>query len=184
MHDENLSSERSSLYSLLVMSNHSRWRVHAQCDDIPWTREAATCKVKGFDGYLYEACWINPHDAEMRGIKDGDIVRVFNERGGVLCGARVFERIMAGVISIDHGARTDTIIPGKLDRGGAINAISPENITSTHCAGQATSGFLAELERVSPEQMGRWMSEYPDAFNRDYDPASGLRFDAWIQGEK
>ena len=26
-------------YPLLMMSNHGRWRVHAQCDDIPWTRE-------------------------------------------------------------------------------------------------------------------------------------------------
>jgi len=34
-------------YPLLVMSNHGRWRVHAQCDDITWTREAPTCKVKG-----------------------------------------------------------------------------------------------------------------------------------------
>ncbi len=183
-HDENLSSERSKLYPLLVMSNHSRWRVHAQCDDIPWTREAATCKVKGFDGYLYEACWLNPRDAEKRGLKDGDIIKVFNERGATLCGARVFERIMPGVISIDHGARADYIVPGKLERGGAINTIAPEGLTSKHCAGQATTGFLADVERVSPEQMGRWMSEYPEAFNREYDPASGLRFDRWIEGGK
>ena len=116
-HDENLSSERRKNYPLLVMSNHSRWRVHAQCDDIPWTREAATCKVKGFDGYLYEACWINTGDARKSGIADGDIVKVFNERGGVLCGAFVSERIMPGVISIDHGARADSHHPGKTGPG-------------------------------------------------------------------
>ena len=181
-HDESLSSERGKLYSLLVMSNHSRWRVHAQCDDIPWTREAPTCKVKGFDGYLYEACWINSDDAAERGIADGDIVNVYNERGGVLCGAFVSERIMPGVISIDHGARADNIVPGKLDRGGAINTIAPAGLTSKHCAGQATTGFLAEVEKVTPEQMGKWMAEYPEAFNRDYDQASGLRFDAWYEG--
>jgi trimethylamine-N-oxide reductase (cytochrome c) len=182
-HDERLSSKRASEYSLLLMSNHSRWRVHAQCDDISWTREALTCKIKGFDGYLYEACWIHPQDAEKRGIKDGDIVKVFNERGGVLCGARVWERIMPGVISIDHGARADSIIHGKLDRGGAINTITPAGLTSRHCAGEATSGFLADIEKVTPEQMGKWMTEYPDAFERKYDPASGLRFDAWVKGD-
>ena len=162
------------------MSNHGRWRVHAQCDDIPWTKEAVTGKVKGFDGYQYEPCWIHPSTAAKRGIKDGDIVRVYNERGSVLCGALVWERIMPGVLSIDHGARADFIIPCQLDRGGAINTISPEGLTSRHAAGQATSGFLAEVERVSMEQMEQWRIEYPDAFAREYDPASGLRFNGWV----
>lgn len=183
-HDERLSSKRAKAYPLLVMSNHGRWRVHAQCDDISWTREILTCKVKGFDGYMYEPCWINPKDAKKRGIKTGDIVKVYNERGAVLCGAIVWERIMPGVISIDHGARADFIIPGKLDRGGAINTIAPEAIISKHCAGQATSGFLAEVEKVTPKQMEEWMEKYPEAFKREYDPASGLRFNAWIEGAK
>ena len=88
---------------------------------------------------------------------------------------------MPGVISIDHGARADFIIPGKLDRGGAINTITPEGIISKHCGGQATSGFLADVEKVNPRQMDAWMAEYPDAFKREYDPGSGLRFNAWIQ---
>ncbi len=183
-HDERISSERAKLYPLLLMSNHGRWRVHAQCDDITWTREAYTGKVLGFDGYKYEPCWINPNDAKARGIKDGDIVKIFNERGAVLCGARVFERVMPGVVSVDHGARADAIIPGKLDRGGAINCVTPAGLTSKNCAGQATSGFLVNIEKVTPEQMGKWMSEYPDAFNREYDPDSGLRFDAWVEGRK
>ena len=116
-HDERMSSKRAQAYPLLVMSNHGRWRVHAQADDIPWSKEAVTGKVRGFDGYLYEPCWIHPSTAAERGIADGDIVRVYNERGSVLCGALVWERIMPGVLSIDHGARTDYIIPERLDRG-------------------------------------------------------------------
>ena len=179
-HDERLSSQRALDYPLLIMSNHGRWRVHAQCDDISWTREAITAKVKGWDGYMYEPCWMNPEDAEKRGISNGDIIRVYNERGSVLCGALVWERIMPGVISIDHGARVDYIIPGKLDRGGAINTIAPRGLVSKHCGGQATSGFLAEGERVDQAQMEEWRTSYPDAFNREYDAASGLRFNAWI----
>ena len=155
------------------MSNHGRWRVHAQCDDIPWTREALTCKVKGFDGYLYEPCWIHPADAEARGIKDGDIVKVFNERGGVLCGALVSERIMPGVISIDHGARADYHHPGQAGPGRRDQHHRAEGLTSKHCAGQATSGFLAEVEKVTMEQMEEWMTEYPEAFDARVRP--GLR---------
>jgi len=180
-HDERLSSPRARTYPLLCMTNHPRWRVHAQADDIPWTKEAFTGKIRGFDGYLYEPCWINPRDAEARGIKTGDIVRVFNERGSVLCGALVIERIMPSVVSVDHGARTDIIIPGKLDRGGAINLISPQGTSSKHAAGQATTAFLVEVERVSMEQMDEWRRQYPEAFERDYDYASGLKSTAWIE---
>jgi anaerobic selenocysteine-containing dehydrogenase len=181
-HDERLSSDRARKYPLLQMSNHGRWRVHAQCDDITWTRETPTCKVKGSDGYMYEPLWINPQDAAKRGIKHGDIVKVYNERGAVLGGAIVWERIMPGVVYMDHGARVDWIIPGELDRGGAINLISPYNITSKNCAGMATSGYLVEVEKVTLAQMEEWQKQYPEAFEREYDPASGLRFNAWVEG--
>jgi len=182
MHDERLSSKRTKKYPLLMMSNHGRWRVHAQCDDISWTREALTCKVKGPDGYMYEPLWIHPSDAAKRGIKNGDIVKVHNERGAVLGGALVWERIMPGVVYMDHGARVDSIIPGKLDRGGAIDLVSPDGLTSKNCVGMATSGFLVEVEKVSMAQMEQWQQQYPEAFEKEYDPASGLRFNAWVEG--
>jgi molybdopterin guanine dinucleotide-containing S/N-oxide reductase-like protein len=180
-HDERISSERARKYPLLLMSNHGRWRVHAQCDDISWTRETPTGKVKGWDGYMYEPLWLNPGTAAERGIKSGDIVKIYNERGIVLGGAYVTERLMPGVAYIDHGARVDSIVPGKLDRGGAINLISPIGISSKNAAGMATSGYLVEVERVGMAQMEEWKEQYPEAFEREYDPASGLRFNAWVE---
>jgi anaerobic selenocysteine-containing dehydrogenase len=180
-HDERLSSERAKKYPLLQMSNHGRWRVHAQCDDISWTREIQTCKVRGWDGYMYEPLWIHSSDATARGIKNGDIVKIYNERGAVLGGAIVWERIMPKVVYMDHGARVDSIIPGKLDRGGAIDLISPEGIISKHCAGEATSGYLVDVQKITASEMEEWKKLYPDAFERDYDPASGLKFNAWVE---
>jgi len=180
-HDERLSSERAGKYPLLLMSNHGRWRVHAQCDDITWTREIPTCKVRGYDGYMYEPLWMNPKDAAGRGIKNGDIVQVFNERGIVLCGAKVWERMMPGVVYVDHGARTDSIIPQEIDRGGAINLISPYNITSKNAAGMATSGYLVDVQKLSGKQLDEWRKKHPEAFERKYHPAAGLRFDAWVE---
>jgi trimethylamine-N-oxide reductase (cytochrome c) len=46
----------------------------------------------------------------------------------------------------------------------------------------ATSGYLAEVEKVTMAQMEEWRNKYPEAFERDYEPASGLRFNAWIEG--
>jgi trimethylamine-N-oxide reductase (cytochrome c) len=180
-HDERLSSNRARKYPLLLMSNHGRWRVHAQNDDISWMREIPTCKVKGHDGYLYEPCWMHPQTAAERGIKHGDIVKVFNERGDVLGGAFVTERLMPGVAYMDHGARVD-LITDRIDRGGAPNLIAPEEGVSKYCWGQATSGYLVQVEKVSLAQMEEWRQKYPDAFTRDYDQAAGLRFNAWVEG--
>ncbi len=182
MHDESLSSDRADMFPLLLVSNHSRWRVHSQADDISWTREALTCKVTGSDGYKYEPVWIHPKEAEKRGIKTGDIVKVFNERGIVLCGALVWERIREGVAYVDHGARYDPIIADKVDRGGAINTISPLGITSRNAVGMVASGFLVDVEKVKPEEWEKWRQENPAAFERAYDAAAGLRFDGWVEG--
>ncbi len=179
-HDEALSSKRAKKYPLLIMSNHPRWRVHAQCDDISWTREAPTCKVNGPDGYKYEPVWLNPALAEARGIKTGDIIKIFNERGTVLCGAYVTERVMPGIVYVDHGARYDPIVPGELDRGGAINTITPHNITSKNATGMVVSGFLVDIEKANMDEI---IDKYPEAFKRKYDPAAGVRFDAWVERE-
>jgi len=154
--------------------------MHSQCDDISWTHEILTGKVKGPDGYLYEPLWLHPKTAAERDIQTGDIVKAFNQRGAVLCGAIVWERIMPGIAYVDHGSRVDWIIPGELDRGGAINLISPIGCSSKNISGQATSGYLVEVERVPASQMEDWKKKYPEAFNREYDPASGLRFNAWV----
>ncbi len=185
-HDERISSERAAMFPLLMMSNHPRWRTHAQGDDITWTRETPTCKVLGADGYKYEPVWVNPGDAEKRGIKDGDIVKVYNERGVVLGGARVWERIMPGVTYVDHGARHDPIIPGYIDRGGAINTIAPYGVASKNACGQATSGYLVDVQKVTERDYQEWREMDPEAFDnafrREYDPAAGLRFNAWVEG--
>jgi len=182
-HDESLWGERAKKYTLLLITNHPRWRVHAQYDDITWLREIPTCKVKGPDGYMYEPIWINPVDAAKRGIQNGDIVKMYNDRGAVLGGAIVWDRIIAGAVYQDHGARLDEIIPGELDRGGSNNVIAPVwGESQKAIAGEATSGYLVEVEKVSGDQMEEWREKYPEAFSRPYDPAAGLRFDAWIEG--
>jgi hypothetical protein len=89
---------------------------------------------------------------------------------------------MPGVVYVDHGARHDPIDSGTIDRGGAINTIAPPGITSKNACGQATSGYLVEVQRVSMGEMDEWKNKYPDAFEREYDPASGLRFDSWVEG--
>jgi anaerobic selenocysteine-containing dehydrogenase len=169
-HEETLGTERSKKYPLLVMSNHPRWGVHSQHDDVTWFREIETGKVKGPDGYQYHPLWIHPLDAAKRGIGPGDVVSIYNERGTVLAGAYVTERIMPGVVGMDHGAKYDPIVPGEIDRGGAINTIVPRNTTSRNAVGMVVSGFLAEVEKTDLEAM---RAKYPEVFARECHPAAG-----------
>jgi trimethylamine-N-oxide reductase (cytochrome c) len=195
-HDESLDiengAEKCKTYPLILQSNHPRWRVHVQHDDIPWLREIPTCKVKGYDGYMYEPVWIHPKDAEARGIKPGDIVKVYNDRGIELGGAYLSERIIPGAIHMDHGARVDMINCDPADysergdkwinRGGTNNNISPYPPLSKNCPGMVVSSFLVEVAKVTGDEMQEWMEKYPEAFVRAYDPAYGLLFDAWVEG--
>jgi trimethylamine-N-oxide reductase (cytochrome c) len=159
-HQESLLHPRAKKYPLLLLSNHPRWRVHAQNDDIVWLREIY--KIRGPDGYLYEPVWIHPEDAAKRGIKEGDIVMIYNERGAVLAAAHITHRVIPGTVSIDHGSRVDLIsVEDKIDRGGAINLICPSKTTSKNAMGMVVSAFLVEVKKVNLDEL---KSKYPTAF--------------------
>jgi trimethylamine-N-oxide reductase (cytochrome c) len=178
-HDESLWGERCNDYPLLIVANPGKWRVHVQGDDIKWFREIETCKVKGKDGYLYEPCWLHPEDAAARGIQAGDIVKIYNERGIILTGARISERTIKGAVIVNKGSRVDPIAP-RVDRGGAANLISPDNQVSRNCRGFAVSGYLVEAAKLQDSEMDTWKAENPDAFARDYDPAIGINYVSWV----
>ena len=102
------------------------------------------------------------------------MVKIYNERGAVLAGAWVTERIRPGAVYIDHGARWDPIVPGELDRGGAINTITPHNITSKNAAGMVCSGFLVEVEKADLEALRKQVSGGVQNGPTTPTPVSGL----------
>jgi trimethylamine-N-oxide reductase (cytochrome c) len=181
LHDERLSGDRAKSYPLLCMSNHGRWRFHAQLDDHTWNREIDLMKIRAKDGYQYESAWINPRTAAARGIEYGDVIKVFNERGVVLCGAFPTERVREDVVYVDHGSRFDPIDPEGIDRGGAINLITPTAITSKKVTGMVVSGFLVDIAKVTDGEMAAWKERYPDAFSRTIDEGSGVCLAGWLR---
>ena len=50
---------------------------------------------------------------------------------------------------------------------------------SKNCGGQVGSGFLVEVKKVDIIEL---KEKYPEAFAKDYDPASGLWFRGWVEG--
>jgi trimethylamine-N-oxide reductase (cytochrome c) len=180
LHDERIGGVRHKKYPLLCMSNHGRWRFHAQLDDHKWNREIDRMKIRANDGYQYESAWLNPITAAKYDIVYGDVIKVYNERGIVLCAALPTERVMEDVIYVDHGARFDPINPEGIDRGGAINLITPTAITSKTVTGMVVSGFLVEIEKLEDSEMTEWKTKYPEAFARKIDDAAGVCLDGWM----
>ncbi len=69
--------------------------------------------------------WINPADAEPRGIEDGDMCRVFNEQGEIRIRAKVTGRIIPGVVSMPEGQWHNADMSGdRVDYGGCINTLT------------------------------------------------------------
>lgn len=81
-------------YPLMMLTAHSRYRVHSLFWTVPWLR-----------GDVYRhAVWLNIADAKRRSISDGDMVRVFNEKGEIVVPAYVTSRVMPGVTLVRQGA--------------------------------------------------------------------------------
>ena len=121
----------------------------------PGWQRLPTARVMGYDGYNYEPLWMNPADAEKRGIKNGDIVKVFNDRGAVLCGAYVTQRIIPSAVQTEHGCRLDPITE-KVDRGGLAALIGPDKgISKNNRAAMCSNEFLVEVEKLDPRRNGR-----------------------------
>ncbi|HUO71338.1 MAG TPA: molybdopterin-dependent oxidoreductase [Solirubrobacteraceae bacterium] len=87
-------------YPLTFLSTHTRFRTHSQFVNLPWLKEINN----GGEGFLE----INPVDAKPRGIKTGDVVAVFNDRGSMKVKARLTEGIKPGVVNCYQGG-WDTI---------------------------------------------------------------------------
>ncbi len=82
-------------YPLVFLSTHTRFRTHSQYVNLPWLKEVNN----GGQGFLE----INPRDASPRHIADGDVVRIFNDRGHLKVRARLTESMKPGVVNCYQG---------------------------------------------------------------------------------
>ncbi len=184
MDEDRFISQRANDYPLVQFSNVPEFAEHSMHGYIPWIRELT--KYIGWDGYAYERIMVHPTTAAERGIAEGDIVRVYNQRGSILAGAYVTERIIPGVLEIDKARGIDYIVTDEVDRGGSPNMLSPGDIGQSYrCSlSMVQNGYLVQLEKVTGDQMDEWRKNNPAAFARDYDPAYGPLFSGWVEGGK
>jgi anaerobic dimethyl sulfoxide reductase subunit A len=109
---EGVSDPLRKTYPLQMLGHHAVQRSHSTFDNVDYLREAHP-----------QAFWINTVDAKKRGIKNGDMVRVFNDRGEVHLPAFVTNRIAPGVTSMPQGAWYTPDANG-VDTRGCVNVLT------------------------------------------------------------
>jgi biotin/methionine sulfoxide reductase len=133
-----LGSAQAQRFPVHLVTNQPATRLHSQMD--PGSFSVGD-KVAG-----REPIRINTADAARRNIRDGDVVRVFNDRGACLAGAVVDDGIVPQVAVMATGAWLDQS-DGEAERHGNPNVLTLDIGTSKLTQGCAALTALVEIER-------------------------------------
>ena len=139
---ESLNSPKTRKYPFHLISPHPRWRTHSIFNNCTWLRETYEQEVT-----------INAADAGRLGIKTGDTVEVWNDRGRVVVPAYVTERVMPGVAVLHEGAWMD------LDEQGVDRAGNPDFLTldePSPAGAFAYNTVLANIAKTELEHRPGW----------------------------
>ncbi|MEO1978193.1 MAG: molybdopterin-dependent oxidoreductase [Paracoccaceae bacterium] len=145
---EALSSPRVRRFPLHLLTTQPAHRLHGQLDPVGTSRAS---KIFG-----REPLHIHPATAAQRGLKEGDIVRVWNDRGACLAGVLTDPAMRPDVVRMATGAWYDPLLPGQpgcLDLHGNPNVLTHDRPSSSLSQGPAAQSCLVEVEA--------WRSQVP-----------------------
>ncbi|WP_105652942.1 dimethylsulfoxide reductase subunit A [Cronobacter malonaticus] len=132
---EQVSDPLRAQYPLQLTGFHYKSRTHSTYGNVDVLQAACRQQI-----------WINPQDAQARGINDGDLVRVWNARGEARIEAKVTPRIMPGVVALGEGAWYQPDAEG-VDHAGSINVLTTQR-PSPLAKGNPSHSNLVQLIRV------------------------------------
>jgi biotin/methionine sulfoxide reductase len=139
-----LGADRAATFPLHLLSFQPATRLHGQLDT---GRVAAADKIDG-----REPIHMHPDDAAERGLRDGQVVRVFNDRGACLAGLRLAPGLLPGVVAMATGAWFDPLepgVPGSLCVHGNPNVLTADIGTSQLGQGPSAQSCLVQVEAWS-----------------------------------
>jgi len=154
---ESLNHPKAKEYPFHLVSPHPRWRTHSIFHNIPWLRET----------YQQELT-MSATDARRLGLKTGDIVEVWNDRGRVVVPLYVTELCMPGVVVLYEGAWMD------LDKNGVDRAGNPDFLTldePSPAGAFAYNTVLVNVKKTTLNHRPGWDIEATSRsyiFRRDY----------------
>ena len=131
-------------FPLHLISNQPKTKLHSQLDHGSYCRAAKIRKR--------EPIMLHPEDASHRNLANGDIVRVYNQRGACLGAVVIDDQVMPGVVQMSTGAWYDPEQPGSSDslcKHGNPNVLTPDIGTSRLAQGPIAHTCLVEVERYA-----------------------------------
>ncbi len=134
--------KKNKKFPLHLISNQPKNKLHSQMDHGNYSK---SFKIKD-----REPVEINPIDAKSRNLKNGDIVKLFNDRGACLAGVIIDETVMPGVVQISTGAWYDPENPEKnnsICKHGNPNVLTRDKGTSKLGQGPIAHSCLVEMEK-------------------------------------
>jgi molybdopterin guanine dinucleotide-containing S/N-oxide reductase-like protein len=137
-------------YPLQLITPHPRFSIHTMYDHTEWISDIPGHRQLK-DGYYYLTGRINPDDANVRGIAEGDIIKLFNDRAEVLCIAHVTPRVRPGTMhayeASSHYDPIDPGVSGSVDRAGCVNLLTPNRFMSKNVPGFAPNSCLIDVAK-------------------------------------
>jgi molybdopterin guanine dinucleotide-containing S/N-oxide reductase-like protein len=137
-------------YPLQLITPHPRFSIHTQYDHTPWIWDIPHHRILK-DSYYWLTVRIHQADARARGIQNGEIIKLYNDRAAVLGIAYITERVRPGVVhAYEASAKYDPVEPGKpgsADRGGCVNLLTTDRMMSKNAPGFAPNSCLIEIAK-------------------------------------
>ena len=137
-----LGGRRAADYPLHLLANQPSSRLHSQLDIGAVSRGSKVADR--------EPIRIHPTDAAERGLADGDVVRVFNDRGACLAGVVIDAGVRPKVVQLATGAWYDPLDPTDPDSlcvHGNPNVLTEDVGTSSLAHGCTGAHVLVEVQR-------------------------------------
>jgi len=143
-------ADRVARYPLQMIATHSRYSFHTSSDGkngftsrIPDHR----ARIAGHDFWLLR---VSPADAQTRGIAHRDLVKVFNDRGAVICAADVSPLVVPGVVkSFEASAQFRLVeVAGEtVEIGGCMNLLTPDRPQTRGTSSMSPNSCLVQIEK-------------------------------------
>lgn len=146
---EGINSPLVKKYPFQLLTPHPERRLHSQLDN---TSLSVKYKVD-----KREPALINKGDASKLGIKHGDLVEVYNDRGSIVSCAFLTDDIVSGVVAVAEGAWYCAENPEKKNSrclSGQVNVLTSDRPTSRFAQAISANTCLVgikKLKKTPPE---------------------------------
>ncbi|MBV8096658.1 MAG: hypothetical protein JO110_26120 [Acetobacteraceae bacterium] len=137
-------------YPLQMIATHSRYSFHTYADG----KNSAVNQVEdhraSIAGHRFSLLRLHPADADARGIGHRDLVKIYNDRGAVICAADISPLVAPGVVkSYEASAAFQlTEIAGEtVEIGGSLNILTPDRPQVRGTSSMAPNSCLVQVEK-------------------------------------